>query len=83
MMYRKILVFNKQEERDTADLAEIEQRFDINHGEIYKLMILIMIIKYMLGVINIEIFRSALLAEVHTYNRRYSGEPRTLMEMIR
>ena len=30
MMYRKILVFNKQEERDTADLAEIEQRFDKN-----------------------------------------------------
>ena len=76
-------MFHAQEERDTADLAEIEQRFDINHGEIYKLMILIMIIKYMLGVINIEIFRSALLAEVHTYNRRYSGEPRTLMEMIR
>ena len=33
--------------------------------------------------IRINIIRSALLAEVHTYNRRYSGEPRTLMEMIR
>ena len=43
---------HEQEERDTADLAEIEQR-------------------------------SALLTEVHTYNRRYSGEPRTLLEMIR
>jgi len=47
-----MLPYFSQEERDTADLAEIEQR-------------------------------SALLAEVHTYNRRYSGEPRTLMEMIR
>ena len=27
--------------------------------------------------------RNALLTEVHTYNRRYSGEPRTLLEMIR
>jgi len=47
-----MLPYFSQEERDTADLAEIEQR-------------------------------GALLAEVHTYNRRYSGEPRTLMEMIR
>jgi len=47
-----MLPYFSQEERDTADLTEIEQR-------------------------------SALLAEVHTYNRRYSGEPRTLMEMIR
>ena len=30
MIQRKVLVSNKQEERDTADLAEIEQRFDIN-----------------------------------------------------
>ena len=41
------------------------------------------LIRYLLDVIRIEILRSALLAEVHTYNRRYSGEPRTLMEMIR
>ena len=27
--------------------------------------------------------RNALLTEVHTYNRRYSGEPRSLPEMIR
>jgi len=47
-----ILPYFSQEERDTADLAEIDQR-------------------------------SALLTEVHTYNRRYSGEPRTLLEMIR
>ena len=44
--------YDEQEERDSADLAEIEQR-------------------------------NALLTEVHTYNRRYSGEPRTLLEMIR
>ena len=42
-----------------------------------------MLIRYLLDVIRIKIIRSALLAEVHTYNRRYSGEPRTLMEMIR
>ena len=42
----------EQEERDSADLAEIEQR-------------------------------NALLREVHTYNKRYSGEARTLLEMIR
>jgi len=27
--------------------------------------------------------RSSILSEVHTYNRRYSGEPRSVMEMIR
>ena len=43
----------------------------------------LMLIRYLLDVIRIKIIRSALLAEVHTYNRRYSGEPRTLMEMIR
>ena len=43
---------HEQEERDSADLEEIEQR-------------------------------NALLREVHTYNRRYSGEPRTLLEMLR
>ena len=43
---------HEQEERDSADLEEIEQR-------------------------------NTLLREVHTYNRRYSGEARTLLEMIR
>ena len=43
---------HEQEERDSADVEEIEQR-------------------------------NALLREVHTYNRRYSGEPRTLLEMLR
>jgi RING finger protein 170 len=47
-----ILPYFSQEERDSADVAEIETR-------------------------------SGLLTEVHTYNRRYSGEPRTLLEMIR
>jgi len=47
-----ILPYFSQEERDSADLGEIEQR-------------------------------NNLLTEVHTYNRRYSGEPRTLLEMIR
>ena len=36
-----------------------------------------------LMMIRTKIIRGSLLAEVHTYNRRYSGEPRTLMEMIR
>ena len=47
-----ILPYFSQEERDTADIAEVGSR-------------------------------NALLTEVHTYNRRYSGEPRSLPEMIR
>ena len=27
-------MFHAQEERDTADLAEIEQMFDLKHGEV-------------------------------------------------
>ena len=29
-----IHMFHAQEERDTADLAEIEQRFDLKYGEV-------------------------------------------------
>ena len=47
-----ILPYFSQEERDTADIAEVGSRND-------------------------------LLTEMHTYNRRYSGEPRSLPEMIR
>jgi len=47
-----VLPYFSQEERDTAEVEEIEAR-------------------------------SRLLQEVHTYNRRYSGEPRTLVETIR
>lgn len=47
-----ILPYFSQEERDSADLDEIETR-------------------------------TGILTEVHTYNRRYSGEPRSMVEMIR
>lgn len=47
-----LLPYFSQEERDSADLTEIETR-------------------------------NSILNEVHTYNRRYSGEPRTLVEVIR
>jgi len=47
-----MLPYFSQEERDSADLTEIENR-------------------------------SAILTEVHTYNRRYSGEPRSFVEMVR
>ena len=31
-------MFHAQEERDTADLTEIEQRFDLKHREVKKIL---------------------------------------------